>query len=144
MYSNGTLHMDKQRQDDQLEPTYISSVPIQDVALKQWTIEKSGEKESGISVRMVWLDDDDDDAKKSISAIKCSNKKFCSIPMKSAVLIFSEITNTLFIIFIMFLMFWHEKDKKYGIIPANLPHVHMEGTIYQPLCSGRIWHKVSF
>ena len=43
--------MDKQRQDDQLEPTYNSSVPIQDVALKtcqkQWTIEKGGEKGFG-------------------------------------------------------------------------------------------------
>ena len=38
--------MDKQRQDNQLEPTDSSSVPIQDVALKtcrkQWTIEKDG------------------------------------------------------------------------------------------------------
>ena len=35
--------MDGQRQDDQLEPIYDSSVPIQDIALKtyreQWTIE---------------------------------------------------------------------------------------------------------
>ena len=48
--------MDEQRQDDQLEPTYNSSVPIQDVALntgwKQWTIETGGEKGSGISVLM--------------------------------------------------------------------------------------------
>ena len=38
--------MDEQRQDDQLEPTYSSSVPIRDVALttyrKQWTIESRG------------------------------------------------------------------------------------------------------
>ena len=38
--------MDGQRQDDQLEPTYNSSVAIQDVALKtnreRWTIEKGG------------------------------------------------------------------------------------------------------
>ena len=34
MYSCGPLHMDKQMQDDQLEPEYSSSVPIQDVALK--------------------------------------------------------------------------------------------------------------
>ena len=42
--------------DDQLEPTYNSSVPIRDVALKtsrkQWEIEKGGEKRSGISVLM--------------------------------------------------------------------------------------------
>ena len=34
MYSCGPLHMDKQSQDIQLEPTYNSSMPIQDVALK--------------------------------------------------------------------------------------------------------------
>ena len=56
--------MDEQRQDDQLEPTHSSSVPIQDVVLKtcrkQWTIEKGGEKGSGISVLMVRHDDDDE------------------------------------------------------------------------------------
>ena len=35
--------MDEQRQDDQLEPTYSSSVPIQDLTMKtsrkRWTIE---------------------------------------------------------------------------------------------------------
>ena len=58
-----TLHMDEQRQDDQLEPTYNSSVPIQNVALKtcwkQWTIEKGGERGSEISVPMSRHDDDD-------------------------------------------------------------------------------------
>ena len=52
-----------QRQDDQLEPTYGSSVPIRDLALKtcrkQWTIERSGERGSGISVLMARHDDDD-------------------------------------------------------------------------------------
>ena len=56
--------MDEQRQDDELEPTYSSSVPIQDVALKtcrnQWTIEKGDKKGSGISVLMARHDDDDD------------------------------------------------------------------------------------
>ena len=64
MYSCGPLHMDEQRQDDQLEPTYSSSVPIWDVALKtswkQWMIEKGGEKGSGISMLMARHDDDDD------------------------------------------------------------------------------------
>ena len=67
MYSSGPLHMDEQRQDIQLEPTYSNSVPIQDVALrtcrKQWTIEKGGERGSGISVQMTWHDNDDDDLK---------------------------------------------------------------------------------
>ena len=56
--------MNEQRQDDQLEPMYNSSVRIQDIALKtywkQWTIEKGGEKESEISVLMVRDDGDDD------------------------------------------------------------------------------------
>ena len=51
--------------DDQLEPIYNSSVPIQDVALKtyrkRWTIEKGGEKGSEISVLATRHDDDDDD-----------------------------------------------------------------------------------
>ena len=33
-YSSGPPHMDEQGQDNQLEPTYSSSVPIRDVALK--------------------------------------------------------------------------------------------------------------
>ena len=57
--------MDEKRQDDQLEPTYNNSVPIQDVALKtcrkRWTIEEGGGRESGISVLMAQHDDDDDD-----------------------------------------------------------------------------------
>ena len=55
--------MDEQRQDDQLEPTYSSSVPIRDVAgencRKQWMIEKGGEKGSGISVLIAQHDVDD-------------------------------------------------------------------------------------
>ena len=56
MYSCGPHHMDEQRQDDQLEPTYNSCLPKRDVALKtfrkQWTIEKGGEQRSGISLLM--------------------------------------------------------------------------------------------
>ncbi len=55
--------MDEQRQDDQLEPTYSSSVPIRDVALKtcrkQWAIGRCGERGSGISVLIARHDDDD-------------------------------------------------------------------------------------
>ena len=58
------FHMAKQRQDDQLEPTYSSSVSIQDVALKtcqkQWTIGKGGERGLRISVLMPRHDNDDD------------------------------------------------------------------------------------
>ena len=35
-YSCGPPHMDEQRQDVQLGPTYNSTVPIQDVALKTY------------------------------------------------------------------------------------------------------------
>ena len=49
--------MDEQKQDDQLEPTYNSSVLIQDVTMKtyreQWTIEKDGVRGSGRSVLAV-------------------------------------------------------------------------------------------
>ena len=57
--------MNEQKQDDQLEPIYNSSVPIQDVALKtyreRWTIEKSGKRGPGRSALAAWHDDDDDD-----------------------------------------------------------------------------------
>ena len=60
--------MDEQRPDNLPEPTYSSSVSIWDVALKtcqkQWMIEKGGEKGSGISMLMMWHDDDDDEFQK--------------------------------------------------------------------------------
>ena len=63
MYSRGPHRIDEQRQDIQLEPTYSSSVPIRDVALricrKQWTIWRVGERGSGISVLIARHDDDD-------------------------------------------------------------------------------------
>ena len=34
IYSGGPLHMDAQKQDDQLEPINNNSVPIQDITLK--------------------------------------------------------------------------------------------------------------
>ena len=56
--------MDEQKQDDQFEPTYSSSVAIWDVALKtcqkQWTIRWGGKRGSGISALMARHDDDDD------------------------------------------------------------------------------------
>ena len=55
--------MDEQRQDNQQEPIYNSSVPIQDIAWKisweQWTIEMGGKRESGRSVLAAQHDDDD-------------------------------------------------------------------------------------
>ena len=63
MYSYGPPHMAEQKQDDQLEHTYSSSVRILDVALKtclrRRTIGKSGERGSGISVLATRHDDED-------------------------------------------------------------------------------------
>ena len=57
--------MAAQKQDDQLERTFSSYVRIQDVVLKtylgRWTIGRSGERGSGISVLPARYDDDDDD-----------------------------------------------------------------------------------
>ena len=65
MYSYGPPHMAELKQDDQLEHTYSSYVRIRDVGQKtcqrRWTIGKSGERGSGISVLAVRHDDDDDD-----------------------------------------------------------------------------------
>ena len=65
MYSCGPLHTKEQRLDNQEEPIYSSSVPLQDVARKtsweQWTIEMGGEKGSGKSMLAMRCDDDDDD-----------------------------------------------------------------------------------
>ena len=63
MYSYGSPHMARQKQDDQHEHTFSSYVRIRYVALKtcqrRWTIGKSGERGSGISVLVARHDDDD-------------------------------------------------------------------------------------
>ena len=65
MYSYGSFHMAEQKQGDQLEPTYSSSVMIRGVALmtwrKRWTIGRGGKRGSGISVLVARQGDDDDD-----------------------------------------------------------------------------------
>ena len=62
MCSCGPLYMGEQRQNDQLEPTYSSSVPIQYEAMKPcrrwWTIGRGGERGARVSVFTVWHDDD--------------------------------------------------------------------------------------
>ena len=62
-YSYGPSHMAVQKQDDQHEHIFSSSVRIRDVVLKtclgRWTIGRSGEEGSGISVLPAWHDDDD-------------------------------------------------------------------------------------
>ena len=63
MYSYGPPHMAVQKQDDQHEHTFSNYVRIQDVVLKtclrRWTIGKSSERGSGISVLPARHDDDD-------------------------------------------------------------------------------------
>ena len=58
------LWIPAQKQDDQLERTFSSYVRIQDVVLKtylgRWTIGRSGERGSGISVLPARYDDDDE------------------------------------------------------------------------------------
>ena len=65
MYSYGPPHMVERKQDDQLEPTFSSYVRIRNVALKtcqkRWTIGRSSERGSGISVLAARHDDDNDD-----------------------------------------------------------------------------------
>ena len=64
IYSYGPPHMVVQKQDDQHEYTISSYVRIRDVVLKtcmgRWTIGRSGERVSGISVLPARYDDDDD------------------------------------------------------------------------------------
>ena len=64
MYSCGSPHMAAQKQGDQLKRTFSSYVRIQGVVLKtylgRWTIGRSGERGSGISVLPARYDDDDD------------------------------------------------------------------------------------
>ena len=59
-----------QKQDDQLELTYSKYVRTQDVILKtsrrRWTIGRSGERWSGISVLAARHDDEDGDIMKII------------------------------------------------------------------------------
>ena len=59
----GSPHMAAQKQDDQHEHTFSSYVRIQDVVLKtylgRWTIGRSGERGSGISVLPARYDDDE-------------------------------------------------------------------------------------
>ena len=60
-----TPHMAVQKQDDQHEHTFSNYVRIRDVVqktcLRRWTIGKSSERGSGISVLPALHDDDDDD-----------------------------------------------------------------------------------
>ena len=64
VYSYGPPHMAVQKQDDQHEHTFSSYVRIRDAVLKtylgRWTIGRSDERGSGISVQPVRYDNHDD------------------------------------------------------------------------------------
>ena len=83
MYSYGPPHMDELKRDDQLEHTYSSYVRIRDIAQKtcqrRWTIGKSAERGSGISVLAAQHHDDDDDGFMVITSSLVSQwlTKFC-------------------------------------------------------------------
>ena len=69
MYSCGPPHMAVQKQDNQNENTFSNYVRIRDVVqktcLRRWTIEKSGDRGSGISVLPARHDDDEDGLKRT-------------------------------------------------------------------------------
>ena len=75
MYSYGPLHMAEQKQDDQHEHTFSNYVRIRDVVRKtclgRWTIGRSGERGSGISVLPARHDDGNDDERDEQSEIFC-------------------------------------------------------------------------
>ena len=56
MYSCGPLHMDEQRQDVQLKPTYSSSVPIRDVAPEDLPKAMDDREVWRERVRNIWAD----------------------------------------------------------------------------------------
>ena len=64
MYSYGPPHMAVKNQNDQHEHAFSNYMRIQDVVqktcLRRWTIRKSGERGSGISVLPARHDDDDE------------------------------------------------------------------------------------
>ena len=78
MYSCGPVHTDEQRLDDQLEPIYGSSVPIEDLAWKtfreQWMIEMGGDWVLGRSVLAAQHDDDDDEHLHMVTAVLTEQK----------------------------------------------------------------------
>ena len=85
----GLPHMAVQKQDDQHEHTFSSYVRIRDVVLKtylgRWTIGRSGERGSGISVLSARYDDDDDDDEvfeynnQNLTSVICLHTQFVGI-----------------------------------------------------------------
>ena len=99
MYSYGPPHMAVQKQDDQHENTFSSYVRIRDVVLKtclgRWTIGRSGERGSGISVLPARHDDDDE-----YYYLLCSNKLLLIIICQYAIRCFYSYHYVMFKYFI--------------------------------------------
>ena len=78
MYSYGPPHMAEQKEDDQHEHTFSNYVRIRDVVQKtcqrRWTIGKSGERGSGVSMLPARHDDDDDPLLNKLVVSYLSNK----------------------------------------------------------------------
>ena len=80
-HSYGLLHMAEQKQDDQHEHTFSNYVRIRDVVQKtcqrRWTIGKSGERGSGISVLPARHDDDDVKLNIDLKNLQNSKSSLC-------------------------------------------------------------------
>ena len=104
MYSYGPPHMAVQKQDNQHEHTFSNYVRIRDVVqktcLRRWTIGKSGERGSGISVLPARHDYDDDEHK--MVAMSLNNKPNQTQQIPSI----SPFTPTLVLLFVLVCCFW--------------------------------------
>ena len=133
MYSCRPLHMDEQKQDDQSESKYNSSVPIRDVApkscRKQWTIGRGGEWGSGISVLMAQHDDGD-----LLTQVARSNKYYvlhCGCYVRSWSYYWSRSC-------------WTSELKKYDVFYTSaIPEVTWYEPLYNNNRTSRMWHKVN-
>ena len=174
MYSYGPLHMAEQKQYDQFEHTYSSYVRIRYVVLKtcqrRWTIGRSSKSVSGISVLAARHDDIYIYIYIFIYIyiyiyiyiwVYRARSPIKNIPVKQDYLLFfashSKCCILMIIIIITIIIiiiqvdsrFWYER--LYFFLHSSLSDTRREiqfirayATIYQPLRSGRIWHKVNF
>ena len=113
MYSYGSPHTAAQKQDDQHERTFSSYVRIQVVVLKtylgRWTIGRSGERGSGISVLPARYDDDES----SFMTHKCQVFCFCLRTPKPEIQVFSR----------SILKIWW-RDHHHYVTPSQTPSRH--------------------
>ena len=178
MYSYRPPHMAAQKQDDRHEHTFSSYVRIRDAVLKtylgRWTIGRSGESGSGISVLPARYDDDEfvqicisRKSKNFIASWKifttfcqlvqiymiCSNQRqfwriFIYIKLRklvwSSILFYIELKDRA----LSFYECPYTRCLRQDAISVECGSPHIVNIIYilftQPLRSGRIWQKVNF